>query len=78
MHIFISSQHPDVFGFTLDKTGANLPTELAPWKPSQGALEVASNMRLCSIITANPVIAAVKKDGFYLARSEMVSGPYDG
>jgi hypothetical protein len=31
IHLFQSTGELDVFGFTSDETGANLPVDLAPW-----------------------------------------------
>ena len=38
LHIFKSGKEPDVFGFTADATGGNLPSELGPWLELEKAL----------------------------------------
>jgi hypothetical protein len=41
VHIFQSGRRPDVFGFTSDATGGNLPVEFAPWTcAGVGAMEI--------------------------------------
>jgi hypothetical protein len=40
--LFRSTKEPDVFGFTVDPTGSNLPAQLGPWQ-SAGAGTVATS-----------------------------------
>ena len=65
-----------MFGFTGDKTGANLPAELRPWtqSSSRGVIETRpSTMKGWEFGSSDPVVAAVERDGFYVARSETLS-----
>ena len=69
--LFRSAKEPDVFGFTADPTGSNLPDEFAPWrKAGEGtAAQTYAEDSLGGIASSDPVIRAVERDGFYLARS---------
>lgn len=62
-----------MFGFTADETGANLPAEFGPWKRSeQGAAEIGHDNSLAGVGASGPVLAAVQREGFYMARSRIV------
>jgi hypothetical protein len=69
--LFRSGKAPDVFGFTADPTGGNLPTEFAPWEMagSGTAAQSYAGTSLDGLALSDPVIRAVARDGFYLARS---------
>ena len=69
--LFRSAKEPDVFGFTADPAGANLPAELGPWhKSGTGtAAQSYAGSSLDGLASSDPVIKAVERDGFYLARS---------
>jgi hypothetical protein len=66
--LFRSAKEPDVFGFTADPAGANLPAELGPWHKA-GTGTAAQSYAGSSLDGLDPVIKAVGRDGFYLARS---------
>jgi hypothetical protein len=64
--LFRSTKDPDVFGFTADPAGSNLPAALGPWQQADaGSLGVG----LEGLAMFDPVIQAVERDGFFLARS---------
>ena len=69
--LFRSTKDPDVFGFTADPTGSNLPDEFGPWpKAGEGtAAQAYAGDSLGGIASSDPVVRAVERDGFYLARS---------
>ena len=75
LYFFRSAKQPDVFSFTTDPTGANLPTKLAPWHPagSGSATQSYAGRRLDGLGPFDLVIKAVEKDGFYLARSGLTT-----
>jgi hypothetical protein len=75
IHLFQSLREPDVFGFTGDETGANLPAELGPWavSGSGGPLETGPGDRLIRHGQCGPIFVAIQRDGFYVARSETLS-----
>jgi hypothetical protein len=69
--LFRSTKAPDVFGFTSDPTGSNLPDEFGPWRSAgtaTAAQAYASNS-LEGLALSDPVLKAVERDGYYLARS---------
>ena len=75
--LFRSTKEPDVFGFTADPTGSNLPAELGPWQ-SAGAGTAATSYAgtsLDGLATSDPVMRAVERDGFYLAHSGVIGRP---
>jgi hypothetical protein len=69
--LFRSTKEPDLFGFTADPTGANLPAEFAPWQKSgvETAAQAYAGSSLEGLAASDPVVKAVERDGFYLARS---------
>ena len=69
--LFRSAREPDVFGFTADPSGANLPEELGPWRRAGAgtAAQSYAGSSLDGLASSDPVIKAVERDGFYLARS---------
>jgi hypothetical protein len=69
--LFRSATEPDVFGFTNDPAGANLPSELGPWNKA-GSAATAQIRAACSVeglASSDPVIEGVEREGFYLAAS---------
>ena len=38
IHVFRSERDPLAIGFTSDRSGLNLPADLAPWQPLWGAI----------------------------------------
>ena len=75
--VFRSTREPDLFGFTADPTGSNLPEALVPWrKVGEGtAAQTCAGDSLGGIAASDPVIKAVERDGFYLARSGSTTSP---
>jgi hypothetical protein len=65
--LFRSTTHPEIFGFTMDKTGANLPNEFAPWLRA-GRIPVVVEI-------ADRVKEAIVRDGFYLSRNGIAVAP---
>jgi hypothetical protein len=63
IYLFWSESDREVFGFTFESDGGNLPTDLAPWSKN-GEGEALPDENLAS----NSVVRAVQRDGFYLAR----------
>lgn len=71
LSLFRSTKEPDIFGFTTDPTGSNLPDEFGPWqKAGEGTPSQAyAGSSFDGLASSDPVIKAVERDGFYLARS---------
>ena len=70
--LFRSAKRPDIFAFTADETGSNLPAGLAPWTLAHQGSALATGP-VTAIGVSDPVVAAVERDGFYIARSETFS-----
>jgi hypothetical protein len=70
LYLFWSTRDIEVFGFTFERTGNNLPIEFAPWSKNGdgGALYANQGGRSSS----NGIVEAVQRDGFYLARCEQL------
>ena len=62
VHVFESMTEPDLYGFTSDRSGNNLPP--------RGGMEVLQNDRYGS--RRNPsALEAIEKDGFYLTTGQI-------
>jgi hypothetical protein len=68
LNLFQSDLNPEVFGFTRDATGQNLPDKFAPWRKSSkgGALYLGVGESSAQLGSDDPVIRAVQTQGFYL------------
>jgi hypothetical protein len=68
INLFQSAADPDVFGFTRDATGQNLPERFAPWRKSSqgGSLYLGIGESSAQLGTDDPVVRAVQTRGFYL------------
>jgi hypothetical protein len=66
--LFQSDLDPEVFGFTRDATGQNLPETFAPWKRSSrgGSLYLGVGESSDQLSSGDPVIRAVQTQGYYL------------
>jgi hypothetical protein len=71
IYLFRSTKEPDIFGFTADSTGGNLPDEFGPWRAAGGgsAAQAYAGSSLDGQAASDPVVKALERDGFYLARS---------
>lgn len=78
VYIFQSGKEPDMVGFTVDATGANLPLYLAPWNawtPSEAeaAIETETDTAAATDIGYSaPALAAIERDGFHVLRAETI------
>jgi hypothetical protein len=76
IHLFQSTRELDVFDFTSDKRGANLPADLAPWTRSGEGCAVETGPDIAVLAgggSSDPVVSAIEHGGFYVARSETIS-----
>jgi hypothetical protein len=65
--LFQSTARPELFGFTMDLTGASLPNEFGPWLRAG---------RIPAVIEiADRVKEAIVRDGFYLSRNGIAVAP---
>ena len=72
--LFRSAKEPELFGFTADPTGSNLPDEFGPWRKAgedTAAQAYAGDSLDSGVASSDPVMKAVERDGFYLTRSGM-------
>lgn len=66
LYLFSSEHDPDIFAFSADKTGANLPQGLGPWSSNgNGAVPIGALPGGGDIVTET-----VAKHGYFLGRSE--------
>lgn len=68
LYIFNSTKDPNVLGFTVDQSGSNLPPDIGPWTASHGSVMPAG----VKGVAYEPILAAIKRDGFYIARSATI------
>ena len=65
VYVFRSGRDPEVYGFTSEVTGSNLPADLEPWQAQGGAMPATQ-------ATASDMILETLRDrGFYLMRSAL-------
>ncbi len=71
LSLFKSMKEPDVFAYTADPSGGNLPAEFGPWlKAGEGSpAEAHAGQDPNGLSPSDPISMAVAKDGFYLVRS---------
>jgi hypothetical protein len=68
INLFQSEVDLEVFGFTRNATGENLPVQFAPWRKVSkgGSLYLGTGEFSAQLGSADPVIRAVQSEGFYL------------
>jgi hypothetical protein len=72
LYLFWSRSDIEVFGFTADVDGRNLPVEFGPWERNgDGACLYAGADE--SLPVSDPVRLAIQNDGFYLGRSSLLA-----
>ncbi|HEX4369398.1 MAG TPA: hypothetical protein VH023_21355 [Rhodopila sp.] len=79
LNLFQSAADPEVFGFTQDATGQNLPEKFAPWRKSSqaGSLYLGIGESSAQLGAGDPVIRAVRARGFYLVGVPPSQSPMD-
>jgi hypothetical protein len=72
INLFQSAADPQVFGFTRDATGQNLPPKFAPWQKSSqgGSMYLGIGESSSQLGSGDPVIRAVQTQGFYLVGTQ--------
>lgn len=72
LHIFQSQKTPEMFGFTADPIGTNLPAEDGPWERAGNAIPLGVTMA-----STSPEIAQqIERDGYALVKGHSVSPPH--
>ncbi len=69
IYLFWSDGDKEVFAFTAEPSGENLPFEFAPWMKNADGEAIYTDQDEHPVV--NAVILAVQRDGFYLARSKL-------
>ena len=72
IYLFRSTTDTEVFGFTDDPAGINLPVDFAPWRRAGDGTAIYlgdNSVSLTGIGSSEPVMAAIKRDGYYISRS---------
>jgi hypothetical protein len=71
LHIFRSQKSSELFGFTIDDTGSNLPGEDGPWEKAGNAIPLGATMA-----STSPEIAKqVARGGYALVEGRSGSQP---
>jgi hypothetical protein len=70
--IFQSSKDSDIFGFTTDHTGANLPSQFGPWN-SIGGHALPAGTGIAGVAGSDVIANALMTHGYYVGRSGGVS-----
>jgi hypothetical protein len=71
LHVFQSSKMPELFGFTIDASGANLPAEGGPWEGTGDDLPLGTTMA-----STSPLIAQqIEQYGFALVKGHTIGKP---
>jgi hypothetical protein len=76
VYIFVSTAWPSVKAFASDMSGANLPAAYAPWTRSGEGCAVETGPDIAALAgggSSDPVVSAIERGGFYVARSETIS-----
>jgi hypothetical protein len=71
LHIFQSTKTPELFGFTIDPTGANLPAEDGRWESAGNAIPLGTTMAS----TSPKISQLIERNGFALVRGRSGDQP---
>jgi hypothetical protein len=72
LYIFQSRKTPELFGFTVDETGQNLPPEDRPWEKAGNAIPLGTTMAS----TSPEIDRQIERDGYALVKGHSVSQPH--
>jgi hypothetical protein len=72
--LFRSPKQLNLFAFTADLSGSNLPDEFGPWQKSgeHSSAQTYAGTNLDWLSSSDPVIKAIERYGFYMARSGLL------
>jgi hypothetical protein len=62
---FRSTKDANLFGFTTDSSGRNLPIALGPWKPDGQAMPLGGDV---SGLNCQAIVDGIRTDGFYVTK----------
>jgi hypothetical protein len=74
LHIFQSSETPELFGFTVDPAGANLPRGEGQWERAGHAIPLGVSMAS----TSAKISEQISRFGFALVKGHAASQPEVG
>ena len=78
MQIFIfKGKKPNLYGFTPDTTGKNLPTDLGPWVLFKTTEVSASDVPRIAV-SSQDIIKSVQEQGFHLGTMKIKTEVYVG
>jgi hypothetical protein len=66
VYMFHSGKNHEMYGFTPDKNGANLPADLAPWT-KHSELDVNLGEPPRTGVPTEDILDGIKRDGFLVA-----------
>jgi hypothetical protein len=69
VHVFENAIEPDLYGFTSDRDGNNLPPERGQWKYFKTIDMVGKTPRWG--VSSEKAIEVIEKDGFYLTTGQI-------
>jgi hypothetical protein len=72
LHVFRSTRTPEMYGFTNDPKGVNLPTDDGPWEEAGAAIPLGTTMAS----TSPEVAQQIQRNGFALVKGHAVSQPH--
>jgi hypothetical protein len=67
VYSFQSGQDSEVYGFTLDSSGSNLPALYAPWH-AHGTHDINPNDGPRIGVSSSDILGGIQRDGYYLVR----------
>jgi hypothetical protein len=71
LHVFQSGKMSELYGFTVDATGANLPIENGPWEVAGDAIPLGTTMA-----STSPRIAEqIERHGYALVKGHTIGKP---
>lgn len=69
LYLFLSGEDDTCVGFTTDKSGANLPADLGPWRIPEGE-DLPPTSLVMTVLSCANACAKIEADGYYVAHTE--------
>jgi hypothetical protein len=70
VHVFENAIEPDLYGFSSDRDGNNLPPERGQWKYFK-TIDMAVGKTPRWGVSSEKALEAIEKDGFYLTTGQI-------
>ena len=71
VYVFRSAKDPDVYGFTSDQTGENLPADLKPWRAQGGGVA----MPIGNTTDNELLLQTIESEGCYIVHTDQPGWP---